>query len=115
MEITYTLVGDYYLPDLVLSDPPDAPPLERYGELRKRYLREYRPIMYSRLLLSEQLFPHLRKVDEAANKRFDAIMSDILAYDPPPDKAADNLAWATHMAEAHRMAEKMTLDEIVYV
>ncbi|GHU90309.1 hypothetical protein FACS1894202_09900 [Clostridia bacterium] len=56
-EISYTLVGDYYLPNIALSDPPDAPPLGRYGMLHKRYLKEHRPILYSQLLLSERLYP----------------------------------------------------------
>jgi DNA invertase Pin-like site-specific DNA recombinase len=30
-ELTYTLVGDYLLADIALSDPPDAPPLGRYA------------------------------------------------------------------------------------
>ncbi len=41
-------------------------------------------------------------------------MSDILIFKPAPDKAAASLAWAAHMAEVHRIAEKMMLDEIVY-
>ena len=36
MELTYTLVGDYYLPNITLSDPPDALPLGRYGMMHKR-------------------------------------------------------------------------------
>ena len=69
MEITYTLIGDYYLPNLVLSDPPDAPPIGRYGRMRRAFLKEHLPIEYSRLLLSERLFPHLRDVDAIADER----------------------------------------------
>ena len=69
MEITYTIVGDYYLPNLVLSDPPDAPPIGRYGRMRRAFLKEHQPIEYSRLLLSERLFPHLRDVDAIADER----------------------------------------------
>jgi hypothetical protein len=41
-------------------------------------------------------------------------MSDILAFNPPPDKADDGLAWTAHMADVHLTAEKMMLDEVVY-
>jgi hypothetical protein len=58
--LTYSLVGDYLLPNLALSDPPDAPPIGRYGRMRRAFLKEHQPIEYSRLLLSERLFPHLR-------------------------------------------------------
>ena len=73
MEFTYTLVGDYYLPNLTLRDPPNPEPLGRYARLRKAYLREHRPIMYNRLLLREELFSHLREIDEAADTRLRTI------------------------------------------
>ena len=117
MLIDYFPVGDYFLPGVVLDEPPKelAEPITRYGAMRRSFLREHRPITYSRLLLSEQLFPHLRQVQREAENRLNGIMSEILALNPPPDKEADNLAWAEHMANAHRIAEKMMLDEIVYV
>ena len=69
MKLNYISVGDYLLPAIKLSDPPDAPPLGLYGELHKRYLREHRPILYSKLLLSEKLYPICREIDEAAQSR----------------------------------------------
>jgi len=71
MEITYTRVSDYLLPDIRLSEPPPelAKPIGRYGQLRQKYLRGHRAITYSSLLLSERLYPHLREVDETANER----------------------------------------------
>jgi len=32
-ELTYTLVGDYYLPNLALAEPPSALPIGRYGTM----------------------------------------------------------------------------------
>jgi len=72
MNITYTLVGDYYLPNIALTPVPAEErnkPLGRYARMRRAFLKEHRPIEYSRLLLSEQLFPHLRDVDEIAEER----------------------------------------------
>jgi len=71
--ISYTRHGDYFLPDIVLSDPPDAPPLGRYGRMHKAHLREHRPILYSQLLLSERLYPLCREIDEAAAHYLSAI------------------------------------------
>ena len=69
MELDYIVVGDYLLPAIKLSDPPDAPPLGLYGELHKRHLQDHRPILYSQLLLSEKLYPLCREMDEAAQSR----------------------------------------------
>jgi hypothetical protein len=73
MEITYTLAGDYLLPNLKLSDPPDAPPIGKYGRMHKAYLREHRPILYSQLLLTERLYQICREIDVAAETRLRAI------------------------------------------
>ena len=89
MKLEYIVIGDYLLPALKLSDPPDAPPLGLYGELHKRYLREHRPILYSQLILSEQLYPMCRFVDESAIERFRAIKN-------------------------HEQAHRIILDELVY-
>ena len=72
MEITYTRVGDYLLPDITLrtKSPPDGgEPLGRYARMRRAYLREHRPILYNTLLLSERLYPHLNGVEETASER----------------------------------------------
>ena len=116
MELTFSRVGDYLLPDIILNEPSLelTEPLGRYGRMCRVFLKEHRQIQYNRLLLSEHLFPHLRQVDESANARLDAIMSDIAVFNPPPDKTADGLAWASHMTALKDTAEKMMLDEIVY-
>jgi hypothetical protein len=68
--VTYHRNGDYLLPDIILSERPgEYPPIGRYGKLRRAFLKEHRPIEYSRLLLSEKLFPHLREVDAIADER----------------------------------------------
>jgi hypothetical protein len=81
MEITFSPVGEYLLPDIRLSDPPNAPPLGRYGMIHKAYLREHRPILYSQLLLSEKLYPLCREVDLAAVARLAAIHDREVAHE----------------------------------
>ena len=63
-ELTYTRCGDYYIPDLKLSKQPEAP-IGKYGRMRQRYLKEHRPGLYSSLILSEKLYPHLLEIDRA--------------------------------------------------
>jgi len=114
--ITYSRHGDYLLPNIILNEPPRelTEPITKYGAMRRAFLKEHRPITYTRLVLSEQLFPHLREVQQEAHERLDSFMSDMLVFRPPPDKAADGLAWAEHMTEIRDTAEKMMLDIVVY-
>ena len=74
-EITYTLVGDYLLPNITLNEPsPDeVAPLGKYGRMHKKYLQEHKPILYNTLLLSERLYPLCREIDEAAANRLATI------------------------------------------
>jgi len=81
MEIAYNLVGDYYLPNIALSDSPNALPLGKYGMMHKAYLKEHKPILYSQLLLSEKLYPLCREIDEAATNRIRAIADREVAHE----------------------------------
>jgi len=81
MELFYTQVGDYLLPNIRLSESPDAPPLGRYGMMHKAYLKEHKPILYGQLLLSECLYPLCREVDEAAATRFRTIPDREVAHE----------------------------------
>ena len=47
--ISYTLVGDYYIPDLKL--PEESRPIGRWGRMHKAFLQEHRPGQYNACLL----------------------------------------------------------------
>jgi hypothetical protein len=49
--------------------------------MRRTYLREHRPILYSQLVLTERLFPHLREIDEAVRNRLAAIADRETAHE----------------------------------
>lgn len=79
MEITYTRIGDYLLPDIILKEkPPDGcgESLGRYAYMRRAYLRKECTITYNTLLLSERLQPHLHEIDETANARLEHGVSE---------------------------------------
>ena len=62
--ISYTLVGDYYIPDLKL--PEESRPIGRWGRMHKAFLQEHRPGQYSALLLSGKLWTYLADLNEQA-------------------------------------------------
>ncbi|MDR2568799.1 MAG: TnpV protein [Oscillospiraceae bacterium] len=115
--IIYTQVGDYLLPNIItvrqfsLSNES----LGKYGRMRQSYLKNHRSIHYNTLLLKEQLFPHLQKVDEEANRQLESFMTEHLKSNPPPDKSIDNLVWVAHMTETKRKVEEIIFNKIIYV
>jgi len=70
MELTYSRVGDYLLPDLILRENPENfKPLGLYAQKHHRFLQEHRPALYSELVLTERLWPLLREIEETATAR----------------------------------------------
>ena len=52
--LNYTKTGDYFLPNLTLNQPRKQ--LNRYGRMRRNYLMEQRPVVYSTMLLNGTLY-----------------------------------------------------------
>lgn len=114
-ELTYTRVGDYYIPDLKLAEPDK--PIGKYGRMRQRYLKEHRPALYSSLLLTEKLYPHLLEIDEAAHKRMDILMPQFMKAAGVTEelKAADQMKWVGLANACRAQAEEIIVAEIIYI
>lgn len=114
-ELTYTRVGDYYIPDLELSEQPDKP-IGKYGRMRRRYLKEHRPALYTSLLLTEKLYPYLLEIDEAANERMDILMPQLMNAAGVIEelKAADPMKWVGLANACKAQTEEMILSEIIF-
>lgn len=112
---TYTQVGDILLPDLVPEDT-DRLPIGKYGRMRKRYLKEQRPVLYTDLLMSGKLFEHLAEIDKAAQEQLDRIVSQLAARRRISEhlKAADQIRWIQEMNNIRAVAEEIVLQELVY-
>ena len=115
-ELTYTRCGDYYIPDLKLSEQPEAP-IGKYGRMRQRYLKEHRPGLYSSLILSEKLYPHLLEIDRTARERMDAMLPRMMEAAGVTEelKARDQLAWVGAMNSIRSRAEEIILSEMIFV
>ena len=110
---TYSEVGDYLLPDLVAEG---APPLGKYGRMRKRYLKEHRPILYTNLLLSEKLYQHCAEIDQICEDRMELIIRQMKEREGVTEelKAADQMEWVHRMNSILNRAEEIVLNELVY-
>ena len=76
--ISYTLHGDYYLPDITLSED-ETKPIGRWGCEHKHYLEENRSGLYTRLILSGRLYSTLHELDRQAQERYELIISQMKA------------------------------------
>ena len=114
-ELTYTCSGDYWIPDLILSQR-ESKPLGKYGRMRKKYLQEHRPVLWNSLILSEKLYPHLREIDETANSRLEQMMPGLMQSAGVTEalKASDPMKWVGLMNSLKAQAEEVILTELIY-
>ena len=115
MELTYTKCGDYYIPDIVLSDTKEYH-IGKYGRMHRTYLKEHRPGLYNQLVLTEKLFLHLEEIDTACNERMAIIVSAMAKQEDVTEalKAADQMEWVRRMNSIRSRAEEIVLTELVY-
>ena len=112
---TYTQVGDYLLPNLII-DEDEQQFIGKYGRMRKRYLKEHRPILFSNLILSGKLDQHLTEIDRACVERMDLLARQMAGREGVTEalKAADQLEWVRRMNSIRNRAEEIVMNELVY-
>ncbi len=115
MDITYRKCGDYYIPNIVLSDTTHYH-IGKYGWMRRTFLQEHRPIQYSDLVLTEKLFPHLAEIDEACHQRLEVMIPAMAEQEDVTAalKRADQMEWVRRMNSIKARAEEVILAELVY-
>ena len=112
--LTYTMNGDYQIPDLKLTEQPEKP-LGKYGRMRKAYLKDHRPLIYNQLLLTEKLYPHLLEIDETANSCLEQMMPQLAAAAGATEqlKARDPMKWVGLMNTCKAQAEEILMAELI--
>lgn len=115
MEITYSKYGDYYLPDLVLSEEEPAT-YGRFGRIRLKYLKEHRRVLYINLLTSGELTQHLNEVDRQAREMLELLVKQMAQEQGITEqmKAEDQMAWVGAMNNIRSAAEEVVMQEIMY-
>lgn len=113
--MSYTLHGDYYLPDLVLRE--EEPTYGKYGMLRKQFLKEHRPIRYQNLLLSGKLTAQLNQIEQEATEQVEVLMKQMVEKQGVNEnlKRQDQMRWVRLMNNVKAGAEEIVVREIIYV
>ena len=112
---TYTLGADgIYYPNLVNTD--EEPHYGKYGIMRKTYLKEHRPAMYSLYMLEDRLVEHLNLVDDEAQERMEVLVHQMMERQGITEemKARDQMEWVRAVNGIRNMAEEIVLKELIY-
>ena len=115
MKMTYTRVGDYYIPNLKVEQEERS--IGKWGRMHREYLKEYHSIRFNQLVLSGKLWTHLADLNEQAQQRMEILISQIQAAEGVTEdlKATDSMAWAQRMNNIQTRAEEIIREELIFV
>ena len=113
--LSYTLHGDYYLPDLVLNE--EEPTYGKYGMLRKQFLKEHRSARYQYMLLTGKLNEHLNQIDQEVREQVEMLMKQMAEKQGVNEnlKRKDQMRWVRLMNNIKASVEEIVVRKIIYV
>ena len=117
MKIDYRKCGDYFIPNLVISNNTNNLKLGKYGKLRLHYLKSQKKAEYTILLMDDKLSIHLQDVDGTATNRFKLLMKQLAKQENVTEelKATNQLEWVGKMNSIKNRAEEIIFNELIYV
>ena len=113
MKITYTLVGDYYLPNLAA---PESPKVGCWGMLSFNYLRKHREALYTIMFMEETLNPHLEEIDRQAQEMEQQLISQLAQREGVTEKmkAENQMEWVARMNSIRNRVDEIVLNELIF-
>ena len=113
--LSYTLHGDYYLPDLAVNEEEST--YGKYGMLRKQFLKEHRPARYQYLVMTGELTGHLNQVDQDAREQVEILVKQMAEKQRVTEqlKMQDQMKWVGLINNIKACAEEIVLKESVYM
>ena len=112
---TYTRVGDFLVPDLVLDEQPKGQ-IGKYGRMRLEYLKKWKKGLYNDLLLSGKLKKHLLDIDRDARDEFETIVRQTAKAEGVTEelKMQDQMEWLRRMNSIRNRAEEFVRQDLIY-
>ena len=116
MKIDYRKCGDYYIPNLVISNTKNIK-LGKYGKMRLNYLKTQKKVEYTILLMDDKLSEHLKEIDETATARYNLLMKQFTERENITEelKANNQLEWVGKMNSIKNRVEEIIFSELIYV
>lgn len=113
--ISYTLVGDVYIPNLVSTDTNYE--IGCWGRKHKEYIKQYKPAFYTTLLTQCKLNSYLHDVNVRATEMYDTLVKQLAKQEGITEhlKANDMMSWVQKMNNIRNRAMEIVNKEIIYI
>ena len=113
--LSYTLHGDYYLPDLEINE--EEPTYGKYGIMRKQFLKEHRSARYQYLVLTGKLMEHMNQVDKEVREKIEMLEEQMAEQWGVTEemKIQDQMEWVRRMNNIQATAEEIAYKNIIFM
>ena len=114
-ELTYTMQGDYNLPNLSLPEQPEVT-LGRYAQMRRKYLKENHRVLYYNLLTKCKMTEHLSEVEQRATDMEETLMKQMSAKEGLTEslKASDMMTWVKRSNNLRNRVQEIVMAEVIF-
>ena len=111
---TYTKVGDYYLPNLILAE--EETEIGVWGQRHLRFIKQYHKVRYTNLRTSDKLNSYLVEIDKQAEDMFFRLVKQMAECEGVTEKLkADNqMVWVARMNNIRSRATELVNNDIIY-
>uniref|UniRef100_UPI003FED6A14 TnpV protein n=1 Tax=Eubacterium sp. TaxID=142586 RepID=UPI003FED6A14 len=112
--ISYTLVGDVYIPNLVSTDTNYK--IGYWGRKHKEYIKQYKPAFYTTLLTQCKLNSYLHDVDVRVTEMYDALVKQLAKQEGVTEKlkTENQMLWVQQMNNITNRAREIVSKEIIF-
>lgn len=116
MKIDYRKCGDYFIPNLVISNTKNFE-LGKYGKMRFNYLKNQKKAEYIIFLMDNKLSEHLQDIDRIATNRYELLIQQFVEQENITEelKTANQLEWVGKMNSIKNRVEEIIFNELIYV
>ncbi len=113
---TYTQVGDYMLPDLLLAEEEKEANIGIWGMRHKRYLKQNHKVLYYNLLTSGKLNSYLADIEQQAQQLFLRLVNNLAEKENVTEelKSTDMMLWVRNMNNIRNRATEIVCAELIY-
>lgn len=114
--INYTLVGDYYIPDLKLPES-ETQPIGMWGRKHLKFIKEYRTIKYNILILRCELNSYLANINREAEEMLERLIEQMAKAEGITEqlKADNQMDWVGMMNNIRNRAEEIINQELIFI
>ena len=113
--ISYTLMGNYYIPDVELPEDDDRP-IGKWGRMHRTYLEEHNTLLLNHLVLSGRLHSYLADLNEQAQDRYRCIVHQMMEAEGVTEdmKRRSQMEWVRAMNSIANRAKEIVKAEMIY-